>query len=112
MHAPNPSFSEPDEVLFTCPFCEKSLSIIRQGLGQVIQCPGCEKDIRVPRHAFDGAEQFPNRGSIQNVSMEALRVQLQNEHAQAQQAMERLRLELQQLDLALKNQRRLQVEGG
>ncbi|MCF7837595.1 MAG: hypothetical protein K9N49_03105 [Candidatus Marinimicrobia bacterium] len=37
-----------NDILFDCPYCEKSLTIDRSAEGLVIQCPDCGQDVEVP----------------------------------------------------------------
>ena len=37
-----------DDLIFECPFCSKSMSIDKRGMGLTIECPECGKQIKVP----------------------------------------------------------------
>ncbi|MFH0954397.1 MAG: hypothetical protein V1873_08715 [Verrucomicrobiota bacterium] len=37
-----------NDIIFECPFCDKSLAIDARGSGMVITCPDCGKQIQVP----------------------------------------------------------------
>jgi uncharacterized Zn finger protein (UPF0148 family) len=38
----------PQDIVFDCPHCNKSLSIDQRGAGLLIVCPECEADVQVP----------------------------------------------------------------
>ena len=54
-----PEIPETD-IVFACPFCEKSLSIAPRGAGLMITCPDCGKRIQVPE---DGDETFDSEAA-------------------------------------------------
>jgi len=46
-HPMTEDFTE-DDLIFECPFCEKSMAIDKRGMGLTIQCPECEGLVKVP----------------------------------------------------------------
>lgn len=39
---------QPDDIIFECPQCSKSLAIDLRGAGYVVRCPDCHTEIQVP----------------------------------------------------------------
>jgi transcription elongation factor Elf1 len=37
-----------DDIIFECPFCNKSMAIDKRGMGLTINCPQCDGLVRVP----------------------------------------------------------------
>lgn len=37
-----------DDIIFECPFCNKSMAIDKRGMGLTINCPECDGLVRVP----------------------------------------------------------------
>lgn len=39
---------QPDDIVFECPTCGKSLAIDPRGMGLVVTCPDCQTQVQVP----------------------------------------------------------------
>jgi len=59
------------DIIFNCPFCNKSLAIDLRGAGLMVTCPDCGRDVQVPAPApGDTLEEVPT--PPMTVSAEAL----------------------------------------
>ena len=50
------------DIIFDCPFCDKSLKVEESGAGMEVPCPECGSDVLIPQPVESEA------GRVQNVS--------------------------------------------
>jgi len=67
----DPKLAAATDIIFNCPFCNKSLAIDLRGAGLMVTCPDCGRDVQVPAPApGDTLEEVPT--PPMTVSAEAL----------------------------------------
>ena len=62
MESTTDDFTE-DDLIFECPFCDKSMAIDKRGMGLTIQCPDCEGLVKVPT-VSETSEEDPHSVSL------------------------------------------------
>ena len=92
---------QPDDIVFECPKCGKSLAIDPRGMGMVVTCPDCQTPIQVPE--LDGGDQTGEETQITEIPVDlAERVQLlERFHAMDQERIQQISAEVGLIQAAL-----------
>jgi hypothetical protein len=110
-----------DDLIFECPFCQKSMAIDKRGMGLTINCPDCNGLVKVPT-VSDSAEETPHTVSMpvegladaleqhrteletlkeKLASVEKIRSQLERQTTEHEQKLTQLRREFGNIQSAL-----------
>lgn len=57
---------KPDDIVFECPHCGKSLAIDEEGAGLVVICPDCQARVQVPGEE-GGSSELVERLRVENI---------------------------------------------
>ncbi len=92
---------QPDDIVFECPTCGKSLGIDPRGVGLVVTCPDCQSQIQVPE--VEEADQNGEETQITEVPVDlAERVRLlERFHAIDQERLQQISAEVGLIQSAL-----------
>lgn len=92
---------QPDDIVFECPKCAKSLAIDPRGAGLVIVCPDCQTQVQVPGLAEEELAEEERGGSEASVDL-AERVRLlERFHAIDQERLQQISAEIGLIQSAL-----------
>lgn len=102
---------QPDDIIFECPQCGKSLAIDVRGAGFIVRCPDCKAEIQVPgigpRADSEPSEPQPTPPPIFNIDSatpEELRAELHRlsrQHALDAERFQRISAELGLIQAAI-----------
>lgn len=87
----------PEDIVFNCPRCGKSLTIDRRGAGLMVPCPDCSSQVMVPGSEAGDEEELTQEEATESLSLMVDRIrELEKAHA-----MDSVRLEKISEQLAL-----------
>jgi DNA-directed RNA polymerase subunit RPC12/RpoP len=92
----------PQDIVFNCPRCGKSLTIDQRGAGLMVPCPDCGSQVMVPGNDEAGGEELTSEEATESLALMVEKIHdLERKHALDQVRLEKVSEQLALIQAAV-----------